>query len=543
MVRLKRVIFFIMVLIAFSAVNILADSYIIIDHTCLDVSKIPDAYITEIKKMWVTVPGESHSLAYRKGCQLLENENSRYQVNITESGTPEAYTDQYLRISRATWGDVSSAVNWQYSYGEEDWYTSASAVQRTKDGITYANTHDRIISAMGFGWCWDMTWTNNPGGTVDPVYQVHWAGSSVGGPEGDLRWGLDAGDQVLTSNSVCMDTYLNATDQYIAHCQTNGYATKFFFTTGPVDGYSGENGYQRHLKHEYMRSHVRTGGNRILFDYADILSWSNAGELNLQSWTDHGGTSRQYQMIHSDNMLDLGGTYAEDGDHIGERGALRLAKGLWWMLARMAGWPGPDISLAVQMDAMSAVCENGQGITVSWRTRSETGCAGFHVLRSTTETGTYSRITTAMILSQDGNSSKTHEYRFMDRNISAGESYWYIIEEISNDTQPVYHGPIQSTAEETLPKSFKLLCNYPNPFNGETVISYLLPEKSRVQIRIVNLNGRPVAVLADEVQQAGSQQIRWNGKDSGSSPVPSGIYFLVIKTDKDLARTKFTVVR
>ena len=58
--------------------------------------------------------------------------------------------------------------------------------------------------------------------------------------------------------------------------------------------------------------------------------------------------SRTFQYIHADNMLDLDGTYAEDGDHIGQRGALRLAKAMWWMLARMAGWDGlpPGLSLA-----------------------------------------------------------------------------------------------------------------------------------------------------------------------------------------------------
>jgi len=29
-----------------------------------------------------------------------------------------------------------------------------------------------------------------------------------------------------------------------------------------------------------------------------------------------------------------------DGDHIGEVGALRLGKALWWLLARIAGWDG-----------------------------------------------------------------------------------------------------------------------------------------------------------------------------------------------------------
>ena len=39
-------------------------------------------------------------------------------------------------------------------------------------------------------------------------------------------------------------------------------------------------------------------------------------------------------------MLDLAGGYTEDGDHIGPARTLRLAKALWWMLARQAGWDG-----------------------------------------------------------------------------------------------------------------------------------------------------------------------------------------------------------
>jgi hypothetical protein len=45
----------------------------------------------------------------------------------------------------------------------------------------------------------------------------------------------------------------------------------------------------------------------------------------------------------------MDGTYTEDGDHIGQRGALRLAKAMWWMLARMAGWDG--VTLAVNQPA------------------------------------------------------------------------------------------------------------------------------------------------------------------------------------------------
>ncbi|MEO0293365.1 MAG: T9SS type A sorting domain-containing protein [candidate division WOR-3 bacterium] len=185
-----------------------------------------------------------------------------------------------------------------------------------------------------------MTWQNGVGGGEDPVYRCRWAGSSVGGPDGNKRWGLDAEDSVLTGNRVCMDTYLRATQEYINHCKANGYPTKVFFTTGPVDGTSGELAYQRYLKHEHIRNYVKNSTDGILFDYADILSWSDSGEEYTISWTDLGGTYHSFQHIHPDNMLDLDGSYTEDGDHIGQRGALRLAKAMWYMLARIAGWDG-----------------------------------------------------------------------------------------------------------------------------------------------------------------------------------------------------------
>jgi hypothetical protein len=323
---------------------------IIADHTVVDkYVDIPQFYINQVKKMWVTVPGESHSAAYRRGCEYLEAQDSRFQANVTESGTPEAYTDQYLRLSAATWGDVGSATGWRYSYGEEDWYTSSLAIQRTKDHLTYCKTQGPALAAMGFGWCWDMTWQNSPGGGLDAVHQVHWAGSSVGTPDSDpdvepygKRWGLDADDFTLTGNHVCMDTYLDGTQQYISHCQVNNCPTQVFFTTGPVDGggNTGENGYQRHLKHEHIRNYVNADSSRILFDYADILCWSDAGIQNTTTWTDYGSTLRTFQYIHNDNLKDLSGNPDTSVGHIGARGALRLAKALWWMLARIAGWDG-----------------------------------------------------------------------------------------------------------------------------------------------------------------------------------------------------------
>ena len=335
---------------------------IVADHTVVDhYADIPQVYIDLIKKMWVSVPGESHSYGYRRGCELLQEADSRFQVSVIEDGTPEAYTDQHLRLSRATWGDVDNASGWQYSYGEEDWYTSLTAIQRTKDHLAYCHTSGFTLAALGFGWCWDTTWQNDPGGLIDPVYQVHWAGSSVGGPDDNLRWGLDADDYALTGNHVCMDTYLDATQQYIDHCQANGYPTKVFFTTGPVDHGSantGESGYQRQLKHEHIRNYAAASLKRSLFDYADILCWSNAGQEQTTAWSGH-----TYQVIHPDNMLDLAGNADDSVGHIGERGALRLAKALWWLLARLAGWDGLPVNTLTVHAAPAH-----QSVRLNWET-------------------------------------------------------------------------------------------------------------------------------------------------------------------------------
>ena len=299
---------------------------IIADHTVVDkFDKIPAGYMAEVKKMMVYFPGESHSVAYRTGMELLEASDPAFACNVS---TGESYTDQYVRVNNGGAGEAT----W-YTWYAYDGHNGANK-DIIKNSIKEYTDHGHPMHTIGFGWCWDTTWMNSPSGTVDPVYKMRWAGSSDGGPDGNKIWGLDIDDFAHTGNRVCMDTYLQATEDYRLYCRDSGYITKVIFTTSPADGYTGENGYQRHIKHEYLRNFVSENAERILFDYADILCYNNDGSRNIVSWTDGDGVVHSYPVITAANLGD--GSVG----HIGSAGAIRLAKAQWWMLARIAGWDG-----------------------------------------------------------------------------------------------------------------------------------------------------------------------------------------------------------
>jgi len=64
------------------------------------------------------------------------------------------------------------------------------------------------------------------------------------------------------------------------------------------------------------------------------------------------------------------------------------------------------------------------------------------------------------------------------------------------------------------------LSAFPNPFNTSTTISYSLPAPGRYAIDVIDIQGRLVARLADEWQEAGSYREVWNARETSQ-----GIFF------------------
>jgi len=70
------------------------------------------------------------------------------------------------------------------------------------------------------------------------------------------------------------------------------------------------------------------------------------------------------------------------------------------------------------------------------------------------------------------------------------------------------------------PTTFNLEQNYPNPFNPFTNISFSLPSKSLVSLKVFDLLGREVTTIISEILPAGNYTRQWNAIN-----MSSGVYF------------------
>ena len=75
-----------------------------------------------------------------------------------------------------------------------------------------------------------------------------------------------------------------------------------------------------------------------------------------------------------------------------------------------------------------------------------------------------------------------------------------------------------------IPQEFALYQNYPNPFNSQTVLKYALPEACHVSLKIYNMLGKEVRVLANGTLGEGYKSVVWDGRDNSGELVSSGAY-------------------
>ncbi|MBM4162711.1 MAG: T9SS type A sorting domain-containing protein [Ignavibacteria bacterium] len=92
--------------------------------------------------------------------------------------------------------------------------------------------------------------------------------------------------------------------------------------------------------------------------------------------------------------------------------------------------------------------------------------------------------------------------------------------------------------ERAAPDKFSLSQNYPNPFNPSTRIAFSIPKTCQVELRILDVLGRNVALLVDGERQPGFYEVECN-----AARLPSGIYLYRLQAGGFMATKKMLLLR
>lgn len=283
---------------------------IVIDHQAVDdFNKIPDEVIEKIKtqRLLVHYPGQSHSLLLGCGLRKLAAQDPKYAVQLN-SDLSELTGTNTLRVLRGQWD--GTAWNKAWGTGEENYWATAVGRGKTEGTVQYAAEQGEEIAISFFGWCWDI---------IRPNYC------------------FDENNQRITFNDERMTAYLNAVAGFNANLGIN--KTRFVYVTGPTDddywnaAAVGEDGV-RVTKYNNAIRQAAKDNNGILFDYADIENWNNSNtEQRIEKWN-----GNDLYLMHGDYNKNIEPNDCSKHTHANNAHCIRMAKALWVLMARLAGW-------------------------------------------------------------------------------------------------------------------------------------------------------------------------------------------------------------
>jgi uncharacterized protein (DUF1330 family) len=150
-------------------------------------------------------------------------------------------------------------------------------------------------------------------------------------------------------------------------------------------------------------------------------------------------------------------------------------------------------------------------------------------------------------------------YLSLNKNLIYNEStgdyradYFYIVDEIPGNAQfnqnsfsnanewyydslLIQSSPV-SVKKETI-YSFSILQNFPNPFNPSTTISYEIPERNFVTLKVYDILGNEIAILVNQEKQVGKYKVEFTARD-----LSSGVYFYSLSTGNYFSTKKMILL-